>query len=287
MESLTRKPKERAPDLEVVDDEGIRHRLWQVTDPGIIEKAHDLLDNKPLFIADGHHRYETALAYRNFMREKHPDYTGKELFNYVLMYFGNMEDKGMQIFPTHRMVFNLAGFQLEPLLSALEDYFHIEAQELDPRDPAARRRVLETLKEKGMKNRCLAMLAGQGRLFYLTLRDASTMNAFFDEKSPKVFRTLDVSILHRLILEKLLHISPEAQEQQTQIKYVRDFDEPFEKVEKGEFQLAFLMNPTRMNEVRDVANAGEKMPYKSTFFYPKLLSGLVINKIAEGEMVEG
>ena len=103
--------------------------------------------------------------------------------------------------------------------------------------------------------------------------------------APKALRTLDVSILHRLILENLLQVSLEAQEQQTNLKYVKGFDDPFELVQKGECQLAFLMNATRMSEVRDVANAGEKMPQKSTYFYPKLLSGLVISKIFTGETV--
>ncbi len=94
------------------DDDGVVHRLWRVTDPAIIDKAQGLLDNKPLFIADGHHRYETAINYRDFMREKNPGFTGKELFNYVLMYFANMEDQGMTIFPTHRLVFNLPDFRL-------------------------------------------------------------------------------------------------------------------------------------------------------------------------------
>lgn len=112
------------------------------------------------------------------------------------------------------------------------------------------------------------------------------MDAFFDEKASKALRTLDVSILHRLVLEKMLHITPEAQEQQTNLKYIKNFDEPFSLVQSGQYQMAFLMNSTRMTQVRDVANAGEKMPQKSTYFYPKLLSGLVINQIARDEMVE-
>jgi uncharacterized protein (DUF1015 family) len=112
------------------------------------------------------------------------------------------------------------------------------------------------------------------------------MDRFFDEKASKALRTLDVSVLHRLVLEQLLGITQEAQERQTHLKYVKNFDEPFSLVQSGECQLAFLMNATRMSEVRDVANAGEKMPQKSTYFYPKLLTGLVINKVVEGENVE-
>jgi uncharacterized protein (DUF1015 family) len=257
-----------------------------VTDPAIQQKAQELLDSKPLFIADGHHRYETAINYRNFMRENHPGYTGKELFNYVLMYFANMEDQGMLIFPTHRLLFNLTDFSLPPFLAALEEFFEVEAWKIDPRDPEARREARRILQEKGEGKHVLGLFAGGETLYFLTLRDESIMDRFFDEKSPKALRTLDVSILHRLILENLLNITSEAQEQQANLKYVKNFDDPFELVQGGEFQLAFLMNATRMSEVRDVANAGEKMPQKSTYFYPKLLTGLVINKIADGEKAE-
>jgi uncharacterized protein (DUF1015 family) len=286
LEALTREQRAAAPDIAVSDDDGIRHRLWQATDPAVIAKAQSLLDAKPLFIADGHHRYETALNYRDYMREFHPGYTGKELFNYVLMYFANMEDQGMQIFPTHRLIFNLQDFRLEPFIEALADAFDIETVTFDPTSADERNRIRQLLAAKGEGGHALGLYAGGTRCFLLTLREAATMDRFFPEKSPKALKTLDVSILHRLILENLLGITQESQEQQLNLKYVKNFDEPFELVQSGEFPLAFLMNPTRMSEVRDVANAGEKMPQKSTYFYPKLLSGLVINPIVEGESAE-
>lgn len=286
LEALTRDECSRRPDLDVTDDDGVQHRLWRVTDPDIIHKAQELLDKKPLFIADGHHRYETALNYRNFMREQVGEYTGKELFNYVLMYFANMEDQGMLIFPTHRLVYNLKDFHLPAFLAALNEFFEVEARDLNLADGAARLEARNILQQKGADAHTLALYAGGQSIYYLTLRDASVMDRFFDDKASKALRTLDVSILHRLILEHLLQITPEAQEKQLNLKYVKNFDEPFEAVQSGEFQLAFLMNATRMSEVRDVANAGEKMPQKSTYFYPKLLTGLVFNKIVAGESVE-
>jgi uncharacterized protein (DUF1015 family) len=285
VESLTRKERERQPGIEVVDDEGVRHRLWQVTDSLLIRKAHDLLDSKPLFIAEGHHRYEAAIGYRNHLREKHPDYTGKETFNYVLMYFANMEDQGVLIFPTHRLLCNLPDFRLEPFLRALAGWFEIEAQPVAAADAGARREVRRRLEEKGRLKRTLALFAGGETVYYLSLRDEKVMDAFFDPKTPKVLRRLDVSVLHQLVLEKVLGITADAQERQAHLQYVKNFDEPFDKVLAGEAQAAFLMNATRMSEVRDVANAGEKMPQKSTYFYPKLLTGLVFQKIVVGEKV--
>lgn len=285
LEALSRKERERQPEIEVVDDDAVRHRLWRVTDPLIIRKAHDLLDNKPLLIADGHHRYEAAINYRNSLREKHPNFSGKETFNYVLMYFANMEDQGVLIFPTHRLIFNLPDFRLEPFLDALGEWFEIEARTIAPTDAESRKEVRRVLKEKGRARRTMALFTGGEMVYYLSLRDEKVMDRFFDPKTPKVLRTLDVSILHQLVFEKVLGITAEAQEQQSHLKYVKNFDEPFEQVLAGQAQAAFLMNATRMSEVRDVANAGEKMPQKSTYFYPKLLTGLVFSKIVEGEKV--
>jgi uncharacterized protein (DUF1015 family) len=285
-EALTWELKKRTPDLEVADDDGVVHRLWQVTDAAVIGKICDLLENKPLFIADGHHRYETALNYRDFRRKQSGNFTGKELFNYVLMYFANMEDQGMLIFPTHRLVYGLESFRLEPFLAELSAYFEVEAHSFDPEDDVSRREARDILKKKGEERPTIGLFAGGRTMYFLTLKEVSSMDVFFDEKASKALRTLDVSVLHRLVLEKMLHITPEAQEQQTNLKYVKNFDEPFSLVQTGKFQLAFLMNATRMVQVRDVANAGEKMPQKSTYFYPKLLSGLVINPIVDGETAE-
>ncbi len=286
LESLTRKEKERVPDIEVADDDGVIHRLWRVIEPAIIKKSQELLDKKPLFIADGHHRYETAMNYRDFMREKNPAFNGKELFNYVLMYFANMEDQGLMIFPTHRLVYDLPDFRLEPILATLQKHFEIEAQSFAPADAAARMDIREQLRQRGEKRHTLALYAGGETVYFLGLRDDKEMDRFFEAMAPKALRTLDVSILHRLILEDILGITVEAQEQQTNLKYVKNFEEPFSLVREGKCQLSFLMNPTRISEVRDVANAGEKMPQKLTYFYPKLLTGLVINKIVEGERAE-
>jgi uncharacterized protein (DUF1015 family) len=201
------------------------------------------------------------------------------------MYFANMEDQGVLIFPTHRLIFDLPDFRPEPFLDALTEWFEIEARQIAPKDAEARKEVRRVLQEKGRARRTMALFVGGETIYYLSLRDEKVMDRFFDPKTPKVLRTLDVSILHQLVFEKVLGITSEAQEQQSHLKYVKNFDEPFDQVITGQAQAAFLMNATRMSEVRDVANAGEKMPQKSTYFYPKLLTGLVFSKIVEGEKV--
>jgi uncharacterized protein (DUF1015 family) len=167
----------------------------------------------------------------------------------------------------------------------LAEWFEIEARTIAPTDAQARKEVRRVLQEKGRARRTMALFAGGEMVYYLSLRDEKVMDRFFDPKTPKALRTLDVSILHQLVFEKVFGITAEAQEQQSHLKYVKNFDEPFEQVLAGQAQAAFLMNASRMSEVRDVANAGEKMPQKSTYFYPKLLTGLVFSKIVEGEKV--
>ena len=277
LETLGQQFKNTPPALAVADDDGVRHSLWPVDDPSFVDRVKDLLDNKPLFIADGHHRYETALNYRDEMRAAHPHFTGKEAFNFVLMYFANMDDQGMTIFPTHRVIHSLADFSVATFVQKLGDDFLLSEETIDSTDSAALAALRQRLAVAGQSRRTLGLYLGKGRFLSLTLEDEKRMDRLFDPRAPAALRTLDVSILHRLILEQYLNITVQAQEAQSNLRYCKGFSEPFAQVDRGEGQLAFLLNPTRMSEVRDVANAGEKMPQKSTYFYPKLLSGLVIN----------
>jgi len=277
LETLGQQFKNAPPALTVVDDEGVRHCLWAVDDSSFIDRVKDLLENKPLFIANGHHRYETALTYRDEMRATHPHFTGKESFNYVLMYFTNMEDQGMTIFPLHRVIFNLANFSVDSFVQRLNEDFLISEECIDTSDSTALSALRQRLAVAGQSRRTLGLYLGDGRVLFLSLRDEKCMDRLFDARTPTVLRTLDGSVLHRLIFEQYLDINGQAQEAQTNLRYCKSFNEPFAQVDNGEGQLAFLLNPPQMNEVREVANAGATMPPKSTYFYPWLLSGLVIN----------
>lgn len=283
LEVLAKREKTNPPAVNVSDDDGVQHRVWAVSDPGLLKKAHDLLDSKTLFLADGHHRYEAALAYRDAMRAQYPAYTGKEQFNYVLMYFTNMETQGMLIRPTHRLVAGLPLFRPETFLSRLRHYFEVETVSFPLQTAAGRLAARETLAQRGAQRHTLGFYLGGDELLYLSLRDEQVMDQFFDPKAPKVLRLLDVSVLHRLVLEDLLQITPGSDA--GQVSYVRSLDEAFAEVQGGGAQFAVLMNPTCMKDVRDVANAGEKMPQKSSYFDPKLLSGLVFQKILLEETI--
>ena len=266
------------PEIEVTDEYGVVHRVWRISDPAKISMVAAAMDDKKLIIADGHHRYETALTYR---RERggadgaescerrsgaglpQPGYPEAA----AMMTFINMDSEGLVILPTHRVVFGLAGFSAPSLLEKARPYFEIE--ELTERDAAA---AMARLGEMQGKTAFVAV-TGQGwRL--LTAKPEAMAEAL--RHVPARQRKLDVVQLHGLILEKLLGISAEAIQEQTHLRYLRDAGEATDAVTRGEANAAFLMNPVTMEQLREVAFAGEIMPQKSTDFYPKLLSGLAI-----------
>ncbi|MBI5238543.1 MAG: DUF1015 domain-containing protein [Deltaproteobacteria bacterium] len=265
------------PLIDVTDDNHVENRLWRVVDPQVIRLVTESMAGKTLFIADGHHRYETALNYRNIMREKNPDSTGTEPYNYVLMYFSNMDGEGMTIWPTHRVVHGLKGFEETAFMKGLSACFDIEEFNFASTDQgAARDAFLKRLSAAGQKAISIGMaISGSKSYFVLTLKGADVMDKAFGSAIPEVFRQLDVTVLHRLVLEKLLGISREAEARQENLIYVKNSSEALNAVKTGPVQLVFLLNPTRIEQVKAAAEAGFVMPQKSTYFYPKLLSGLV------------
>jgi uncharacterized protein (DUF1015 family) len=267
---------ETLPDIEVTDEYDVLHRVWKVTDPAKINLLTTALEDKKLIIADGHHRYETAL---NYAKEHGPGKAaeGSEPFTAgmagppypeaaVMMTFVNMDSEGLVILPTHRVVFGLAGFEAARLLEAAAKYFEIEEVE---RDPAAAMGRLSSLQGKT----AFVAVTGKG-WFLLTAKADAVAEAL--KGIPARQRQLDIVQLHSLVLEKLLGISQEAMREQTNLRYVRDAAEAADQVARGEANVTFLMNPVTMEQLREVAFAGEVMPQKSTDFYPKLLSGLAI-----------
>lgn len=285
LEALTSPVLQQPPQMAVTDDDGVATRVWRIADPAVIGKIQALLHGKSLFIADGHHRYETALAYRDFMREMYPDYIGREVFNYVMMFFTNIEDPGVRIDPVHRCVKLPGSFDIDDFLQRLKPYFTIEGRSFDPGDEDERRRVLSELAARGREEHVLALFAGDGRLFFLTLVDESVTEDLFSEGTSRTLRCLDVSILHKLVLQRLLGFEDDGDWGGSRVRFVTSAAQCFDGVSAGDYTLAFLVNPVELKDVRDIANAGEKMPRKSTFFYPKLLSGLVINPIEGRETV--
>jgi uncharacterized protein (DUF1015 family) len=274
------------PSMEATDGEGVRRKVWMVSDPGILKQVREIMKPKEIYIADGHHRYETALAYREKQREKFPKGTGRETYNFTMMYFAAMEDPGVFILPTHRVVSNLENFEATSFLGQLQRDFMVEAFEFhEGNEKVVRDRLLQQLGFRPEKERVLGMLMKGRKTYYLlTLNDYRAIKRIEPNIAPSL-EALDVNLLHIPILQKRLNIGAQDLAASKKVAYFKDPGEAAAAVQSGEGQIAFFLNPTRTYQVRDVSLAGETMPSKSTFFYPKLLSGLVINPLDPHEEI--
>jgi uncharacterized protein (DUF1015 family) len=258
--------------IELRDEYGVSHQLRQVSDPGLIETVRAKMRDKKLIIADGHHRYETAMNYRNERRGMHgptPAASEPAPYELVMMTFINMEGPGLVILPTHRVVHGLESFSPEALLDRGRSYFSVE--EVDPSIDAAR--AVAILRAAGKAGTALIAVAANRAFLFDTPR--ALASSLFQGLSLRQ-QSLDVVQLHKCLLEGVLGISEEAIREQKNVTYIRDAGEAMARVREGAANVAFLMNPVRMQQVRDIAFAGEVLPQKSTDFYPKLLSGLTI-----------
>lgn len=263
--------RDAAPMTRMTDSAGYLHQLWRVTDPAAIEKVRAILHEKPIFIADGHHRYETAL---NYCRERGGSVAGgsDEGYRSVMMFLANMDDDGLTVLPTHRVVKEISVPPLPRLLESLSGYFII-------RKLAEGEDAIDELAGAGAGHH-IGMLSGEdGHCYLLTLRDVAVMDQLLGSEASAAYRHLDVTILQTLVLDKVLGITAEKLKEHRFVHFIKNPEDADRAVRSGDYSLAFFLNPTKIEEVRDVAAAGEKMPQKSTYFYPKLLTGLVMNKL--------
>lgn len=257
--------------IEVVDEYGVTHRVWQISDAGVIASVQKAMSDKKLVIADGHHRYETALTFRNECRNGSPSANPQAPYEYVMMTFVNMNDPGLLVLPTHRVVHSLNSFSVEDFLKAARELFEVQEVEGDI-DSA---RTTKLLDQKGKGGTALVAVTSN-RAFLLHSPKAATQKYVVGLSSQQ--QSLDVVQLHKCLLEGVLQLSEESIRNQQNLSYVREASEALATV-RGEAarksaDIVFLMNPCPVQKVRDIAFAGEVMPQKSTDFYPKLLSGL-------------
>jgi uncharacterized protein (DUF1015 family) len=261
-------------EAEITDEYGVLHRLWKVSDPAAIRLLTTAMADKKLIIADGHHRYETAL---NYSKEHAPATPAKNEHSTtqlpqpafpeaaVMMTFVNMDADGLVILPTHRVVHDLAGFEPAAFTHAAEKFFTVEA--LPSADAA---HYVDTL--AAQKTTAFVAVARTGAFLLRAKPEAAAALADLPEHQSQ----LDLSYLHTIVLDRLLGLDAEKVRDQTNIRYLRDAAEAVDQVRRGEANVAFLINPVTMEQLREVAFAGSVMPQKSTDFYPKLLSGLAI-----------
>ncbi len=270
------------PVIEVEQDNGDECRMWRIVDREVIAKLQREMQEQKLLIADGHHRYEATLGYRDHMRSERGQWSGDESFNYIMAYCANIDDDNLAILPTHRLV---RGYPHKPFLEleeALQNYFYVEQH---PKTPEGKSSFLRALKAAAKKHRVIgASFKRDPRYLILRLKNKRIMQRLAKDLSAPL-RELDVSTLHLLILEHILGMPLELQESGSTIQYSQDEEFVLQSLEKEDFQAAFILNAPKAEEIQTIVSGGDKMPQKSTYFYPKLPSGLIVNKIDPEEQI--
>lgn len=258
--------KDESPFIDIIDETKTKHKLWRLTSPEILAGIQAKIAPENIFIADGHHRYEVACAYRDEMKKKLTHATGEEDFNYILAYFTNVESKGLAILPVHRLVKLESEFDMVNFTSRLKHYFDVE-------EFKDKMRFFFLMEKAGQTEHLLGMYKAR-RYWLLRLKSIKILEELLSDK-PKEYRTPDVSILNYLILKNILGLDLEDKQR---LGFSSNADELVKMVDNNNAYIAFFLNAAKIQEILSVALTGERMPPKSTYFYPKVLSGLVINK---------
>jgi len=288
------------PLYEVRDADGGIHSIWPVTDKDILARVQELFKDNAVYIADGHHRYKTSLQYSQLMQDRLGELPVQSPYNYTMMYLCPMEDPGLKVLPTHRLVTLpddvLPGLpSMDELVSMLSDYFHLEeitggSREIFLGEVLAR--MEESILAKQQESTMFGLYhADEDRCFLLTLKKkASEIEALADR--PTALQDLDVVVLSDLVVEHILGLQYERIENDNLVRYFADPDEALDVAVKecvesdSSLKLLFLMNNTKVSQVKRVADAELIMPHKATYFYPKILTGLLLNKLIEDEQVD-
>jgi uncharacterized protein (DUF1015 family) len=284
MDALLEAAASAAPDMEVRDEYGVAHRIWRVAQQETDTAIQSAMADKKLVIADGHHRYETALAYRNERRAAHgitPASASPDApYEKVMMTFVNARSKDLVILPTHRVVAGLVQFDFVALLKRLGEFF--DSREISLSGDSARRAASarDHLAMAGRSAHGIGGYAGGDHLTILSLKPSANLAAAFPGASPRQ-RELDVVLLHGLILDKGLGITADAVRAEQNLRYEREAATAITAVAEGRAQVCFLLNPVRVEQVMEMAFAGEVLPQKSTDFYPKMLSGVTIYRVED------
>lgn len=254
--------------IDITDTEKINHKLWRIDSPEILEKIQNQMKNEDIFIADGHHRYEVACAYRDEMKKKMERVTGDEDFNYVMAYFTNLDSRGLTILPIHRLVNAKPPADIDNLLLKMKEYFNIE-------EIKDKQKFFFLMEAAGRAEHALGMYTGK-KYRLLRLKNIKLLSKLAGEIPPEIW-ALDVSILNHIILKNIMCIDLN---DKANITFSPHPQELIDSVDKNKCAIAFFLNPVKAEQIIAVALKNEKMPTKSTYFYPKVLSGLVINKFS-------
>lgn len=276
-DKIIKKAADQKPLIDFLDEQDVRHRIFAVTAKKDIDAITKMMLDKPCIIADGHHRYETAMVYSKE--------TSNPAAAYRMLAFTNTENEGLVVLATHRLVGNLRNFDTAKLIASLKENFDVvEYKFARPGDKAAaKQKMLAQMKAEYDSDKiAFGIYTGNGAFHTAILKDKKIMDSVAPNMSGP-WRSLDVSVLHKLILEKLLGIGEKQLADGAPLEYIKDADnaisESIAKIDAGQKQVAFFMNPVKIEQLKMVTDVGEKMPQKSTYFYPKIYTGLTINKL--------
>jgi uncharacterized protein (DUF1015 family) len=257
------------------DQDQMLHRVWAISEPSTLNDIRQVMTNSWALIADGHHRYETCLDYQQMMRQSMPHVTGDEWFNFVMMYLTDIHDPGLTILPTHRLLRGLSSAFVKQLPTCLRDACEIE--DFPYRGPAEqevqRQRLIDEMRRRDRSTHVFGLYTGEETFWLLTYRGSLATQARTAANRTNG-SVLDVSVLHDVLLEKVLGLDVG----EDAIAFTQDEAVAVDLVARQEYQVAFLLNPTHVEQIVEPAMAGRRMPRKSTYFYPKLLTGIVMHK---------
>jgi uncharacterized protein (DUF1015 family) len=287
MAKLTSPFKNDEPACEFSTEDAIFHRMWRITDPAGVRDVHRFLLDKEIFIADGHHRYETALSYFRFLSQN----TAKDLTEtgpaFVMMYLCPMEEKGLTILPAHRLLSAWPhDFELEKFLEKVGQFFEVQFFPFNGSNQRQMRtRFRAILADKGTEINSIGFfLGGESRYFLFSLKKEALKSRLL-EGIPAELKELDVVLLTRLLLQGVLNMEEKDLDDEFKVQYLSRFNQALDLVEQGRYAASFLLNPTPVHQIRKVARASLVMPRKSTYFYPKVISGLVFNDLDPEEKI--
>ena len=267
------KEASKKPIIQTLEDRGERHVIWSVNNPGVVKVLQDAMGKQSLYIADGHHRYESALTYKR-ERANCGAATGEEPYNFVMMTLVEFNDPGLLILPPHRLINGIPKNEWNGFKSSLDSFFNIKSLSVDQ----GVWQRLESILTGGLENVHLGIYGLENdKIFILDLKEATLAGNLMPAFHSTIYKQLDVSVVDHLILEKLLNLG--VQGEKATIAYTYDRQDAVQRVQSGEYQLAILLNPVKSKVIKTISDAGDRMPRKSTYFYPKEPAGLVFNSL--------
>ena len=269
----------KAADIVFTEQNERKHTLWRITDSAVHRLVSEGLKDKKIFIADGHHRYETALNYRDWLSAGKSGLSGHHPANYVMMYLSSMEDPGLIILPAHRLLNEVPSEDRESFIRKTKEYFDIITIAYDNnRRNEDLAQFISLLKSNASKH-CIGVCMKDRPELYLLILKSGVMGEMFGHELPKVLINIDVTILTRLLFMKVLGFDQSRLDNERLIAYSSIEKEAVNAVVSGKHDIAFILNPTKIQQVRDIAEAGLIMPRKATYFFPKVITGQVMNSL--------